>query len=179
MNLPYKDIPNTEAWLKNYLGKNYFKKKYDRFMWWRSYSLKKKPLDSLQPLRKRIENGDFDLGPYIFEIQLVKHRMNQKFIECRGYEDTYREAIQLDKARIKRLEEDRNKDEKTKLEALEKAFILEFNITKKQYDREVIKPNRSILSFYDKMEKRYGKRGWTLRKSVVPKGLVFAQERCA
>lgn len=179
MNLPYKDIPNTEAWLKNYLGKNYFKKKYDRFMWWRSYSLKKKPLDSLQPLRKRIENGDFDLGPFIFEIQLVKHRMNQKFIECRGYEDTYREAIQLDKARIKRLEEDRNKDEKAKLEALEKAFILEFNMTKKQYDREVIKPNRSILSFYDKMEKRYGKRGWTLRKSVVPKGLVIAQERCA
>lgn len=179
MKLPYPNLLHSEAWLKNFLGKNYFKKKYDRFMWWRSYSLKKKPLDTIQPLRRRIENGDFDLGPYIFEIELVKHRMNQKWIDSKGYEDTYREATQVDKARIKRLEEDRDKDERVKLQALEKAFVMEFNMTKEQYNREICKPNKSILSFYDKMEKRFGTRGWTRMKSAVPKGLVLANERNA
>tara|TARA_B100001094_G_scaffold304821_1_gene334128 strand:- start:126 stop:659 length:534 start_codon:yes stop_codon:yes gene_type:complete len=175
MILPYKPI-HTQEWLEKYLSANYFKKKYDRYMWWRSYSLKKKPLDNLQPLRKRIENGDFELGPFVFEIELVQHRMNSKYLEHK-HEDTYQEATQLDKARIKRLQEDRDKDERLKLEALRKAFVMEFNITKKQYDREVSRPNNSILSFYDKMEKRFGKRGWTFRKSVVPEGLVLAKDR--
>lgn len=178
MILPYNNLLHSESWLKNYLGKNYFKKKYDRFMWWRSYSLRKKPLDTLQPLRKRIENGDFDLGPYIFEIELVKHRINEKFLKHK-HEDTFREDTQVDKARIKRLEEDRDKDEKVKLAALEKAFVLEFNMTIEQYNREICKPNKSILSFYDKMEKRFGTRGWTRMKSAIPKGLVLANERNA
>lgn len=175
--LPYKPI-HEKKWLEKYLGANYFKKKYDRFMWWRSYSLKKKPLPDISPLRTRIENGDFDLGPYIFEIELAKHRINEKFL-IHKHEDTFREDTQIDKARIKRLQEDRDKDEKIKLEALKKAFVLEFNMTKEQYDRESAKPNTSILSFYDKMEKRFGLRGWRLRDNNRPPNLVFASERCS
>lgn len=174
--LPYKPI-HEKKWLEKYLGANYFKKKYDRFMWWRSYSLKKKPLPDISPLRTRIENGDFDLGPYIFEIELAEHRINEKFL-IHKHEDTFREDTQIDKARIKRLQEDKDKDEKIKLEALKKAFVLEFNMTKEQYDRESAKPNTSILSFYDKMEKRFGLRGWRLRDNNRPSNLVFADERC-
>jgi len=174
--LPYKPI-HEKKWLEKHLGANYFKKKYDRFMWWRSYSLKKKPLPDISPLRTRIENGDFDLGPYIFEIELAQHRINEKFL-IHKHEDTFREDTQIDKARIKRLQEDRDKDEKIKLEALKKAFVLEFNMTKEQYDRESAKPNTSILSFYDKMEKRFGLRGWRLRDNNRPSNLVFADERC-
>ncbi len=176
MDLPYK-LVHTQEWLEKYLSSNYYKKKYDRFMWWRSYSLKKKPLDNLQPLRKRIENGDFELGPFVFELELVQHRINEKYTKLGHDQVQYIEAIQLDKARIKRLQEDRDKDERLKLETLKKAFVLEFNIDKKQYDREVGRPNTSILSFYDKMEKRFGKRGWTLRKSLTPKQLVLAKVR--
>ena len=32
-NLPYKPV-NDKKWLEKYLGSNYYKKKYDRFMWW-------------------------------------------------------------------------------------------------------------------------------------------------
>ena len=176
-NLPYKPI-HDKKWLERFLKKNYFKKNYDRFMWWRSYSLRKKPLADISPLRKRIENGDFDLGPYIYEIELAQHKINEKFLKHK-HEDTFREDTQIDKARIKRLEEDRDKDEKTKLEALRKAFVLEFNMTKDQYDRESMRPNKSILSFYDKMEKRFGLRGWALRDRNRPKNLVFASERSA
>ena len=55
---------------------------------------------------------------------------------------------------------------------------MEFNMTEEQYGRESMRPNKSILSFYDKMDKKYGKRGWVTRPSALPKGLVLAAERC-
>ena len=113
MNLPYSPI-HSKAWLERYLKKNYFKKKYDRYMWWRSYTLRNPPLSNKHPLRDRIINGDFDLGPFIFEIELVEHRINEKSLSHK-HEDTFREDIQLDKARRKRLIEDRDKDEHKKL----------------------------------------------------------------
>jgi hypothetical protein len=146
-------------------------------MWWRSYTLRNKPMMDISPLRKRIENGDFDLGPYQFEIELAMHKINEKFLEHK-HEDTFIEATQIDKARIKRLQEDRNKDEKEKLEKLKKAFVMEFNMTPEQYERESSSPNKSILSFYDKMDKRFGKRGWVIKPSALPKGLVLAADRC-
>lgn len=157
MNAPFKPT-HSKAWLERYLKKNYYKKKYDRYMWWRSYTLRNKPLTNRHPLRDRILNGDFDLGPYVFEIELVEHRINEKS-QTHKHEDTFREDIQLDKARRKRLQEDREKDEATKLEELRKAFVFEFRMTKEQYDKEVVKPNKDLISFYYKMEDKYGKRG--------------------
>ena len=110
-------------------------------------------------------------------MELAELRINEKFL-IHKHEDTFREDTQIDKARIKRLQEDKDKDEKIKLEALKKAFVLEFNMTIEQYDRESAKPNTSILSFYDKMEKRFGLRGWRLRDNNRPSNLVFADERC-
>ena len=122
MNLPYRPI-HTEEWLTKYLKTNFYTKKYDRFMWWRSYTLRNKPLSSLHPLRDRIANGDFDLGSYTFEIELVQHRLNDKYKKL-GHDDVqYHEAIQVDKARLKRLQEDRDKDEKNKLQELKKCFL--------------------------------------------------------
>ena len=113
-------------------------------MWWRQYTLRNAPLPKLSSLRAKIENGDFDMGPFQFEIELTQHRMNDKWLEHK-HEDTYREATQIDKARIKRLQEDRDKDEKNKLEEI----------------------RENILGFYDKMNKRYGQRGWVTRKSAL------------
>lgn len=127
-------------------------------MWWRSYTLRNQPLSKRHPLRDRILNGDFDLGPYVFEIELVEHRINEKS-QTHKHEDTFREDIQLDKARRKRLQQDRDKDEATKLEELRKAFVFEFRMTKEQYDKEAGRPNKDIISFYFKMEDKYGRRG--------------------
>ena len=156
MNLPYKPIHSVE-WLEKYLKTNYYKKKYDRFMWWRSYTPRENPLPNNHPLRDRILNGDFDMGPFTFEIELTQHRMNEKFIQCKGYEDTYREAIQLDKARIKRLKEDRDKDEQKKLETLKRDFLREFKMTKKQYNREIAAyRGPDLINFYYRMQDKYG-----------------------
>ncbi len=50
----------SRKWIENRLSKNYYKKPYDRFMWWRGYTPKNKPLTNRHPLRDRIANGDFD-----------------------------------------------------------------------------------------------------------------------
>tara|TARA_B100001564_G_C20669339_1_gene685325 strand:- start:6437 stop:6934 length:498 start_codon:yes stop_codon:yes gene_type:complete len=147
------------GWLERFFRKNYYKKPYDRFMWWRSYTPKFKPLSNKSPFRDRIANGDFDIAPYRFEAMLVEHRMNQKWIDCKGYEDTYREATQVDKARRTRLLEDYDKEETKRLQELRKGFILNLKITGEQYDKEVLRPSKNLLSFYDKMEKKYGTRG--------------------
>ena len=174
-NLPYSPIHSKE-WLEKYLKKNFYTKKYDRFMWWRSYTLRNNPLSNRHPLRDRIINGDFDLGSFIFEIELVEHRINDKFKEI-GHDYTqYHEAISLDRARIKRLKEDRDKDEERKLEELKRAFLLEFKMTKEQYEDEIVKTHKDLLSFYDKMENKYGRYWKPL--SHIPKGLRLASERC-
>ena len=134
--LPYTPI-HSKAWLDRFFKKDYYKKPYDRFMWWRSFTPKNKPLTNRHPLKDRIMNGDFDIAPYKFESELVEHRMNEKWIEHKGYEDTYREAIQVDKARRKRLLEDYEKEEIRRLQDLKKAFVVTLKMTNEQYDKEV------------------------------------------
>lgn len=177
MNLPYKPIHSVE-WLNKYLTTNYYKKKYDRFMWWRSFTPRSNPLPNNHPLRDRILNGDFDLGPFTYEIELVEHRLNERFQKYYDDPGRLREAEQMDKARRKRLMEDRDKDELKKLEELKKAFLFEFKMTKQQYDREVVKyTGPDLINFYYRMKDKFGERA--IRRLNYPKGLVLAKDRNA
>ena len=146
-DLPYKP-GHSKNWLNKFFKQDYYKKPYDRFMWWRSYTPKSKPLTNRHPFKDRILNGDFDIAPYKFEAELVEHRMNDKFIECRGYEDTFREATQVDKARRKRLLEDFEKDEANKLQELERGFLQTFKLTKEQYEEEVMNTDLELIELY-------------------------------
>ena len=160
-NLPYSPKLSEKQLLKQ-LEERYYKKPYDRFMWWRSYTLKNKPLSNRAAFKDRILNGDFDFGPYLLEVELAKHKMNEKFIECttsNGEPDygKYHSESSIDRARIKRLNEDYEKDEKNKLEELKKGFLLTFKMTKEQYDEEVIETKSDeLIDFYFEMEEKYG-----------------------
>lgn len=160
-NLPYSPkLPKAK--LEKTLSQRYFKKPYDRFMWWRGYTLKNKPLDKRSLFKDKILNGDYDQGPYLLEVELAKHKMNDKFIEnttSNGETDhgKYHSETSIDRARIKRLNEDYEKDERTKLEELKKGFLLTFKMTKEQYDNEVINTRTdSLIDFYYEMEEKYG-----------------------
>jgi len=167
MILPYKPVHEVK-WLEKYLSSNYYKKKYDRFMWWRSYTPRKAPLSNKHSLRDRIFNGDFDIGPYIYEIELVEHRMNERYVKWADDPGRIREAEQMDKARHKRLQEDRDKDEVRKLEDLKKAFMFEFKMTREQYERDISNfRGKDLITFYYRMEDKYQK--YTRRLKPVPK----------
>ena len=127
-------------------------------MWWRSYTPRKAPLSRNHPLRDRILNGDFDIGPYIYEIELVEHKLIERYNRLYSDPGRLRQEEQMDKARRKRLIEDRDKDEKNKLETLKRDFLREFKMTKQQYDREIIRyRGPDLINFYYRMEDKYGK----------------------
>jgi len=163
--MSYK-LPHSPKWtrpeIEKSLSKRYFKKPYDRFMWWRSYTLKNKPLTNRHPFKDRILNGDFDQGPYLLEAELARHTINDKFINCittDGEPDhgKYTSETSIDRARIKRLNEDFEKDERTKLEEVKKGFLLTFKMTKDDYEREIVNSNAdTLIDLYYEMEEKYG-----------------------
>ena len=85
---PYTPIHSVE-WLEDFFAKNYYKKPYDRFKWWRKYTSKTKPLSTRVPLADRILNGDFDIGSYGFEAELVEHTINDKYVELYNDQGRY------------------------------------------------------------------------------------------
>jgi len=162
----------SRKWIEKRLSENYFKKPYDRFMWWRGYTPKNKPLTNRHPLRDRIANGDFEQGPYLMEIQLVYHTMNDKYLEAlttNGELDhsVWHSNCSIDRARRKRLEEDHEKEEFKKLNDLRNAFLMEFKMTREQYDKEVENTSGTTLDFYFEMEEKYGK--WARPLKKIPK----------
>ena len=153
----------SKQWIETKLKRKYFKKPYDRFMWWRSYTPKNKPLGHKASFLDRVINGDYDEGPYLLEVELVYHTMNEKYIQAttaRGEvdESLWHSNCSIDRARKKRLLEDYEKDEFRKLTEIRDNFVKEFNMTKDDYENEITKGSDDLVSFYYKMEKKYGKK---------------------
>jgi hypothetical protein len=153
----------TKQWIETKLKRNYFKKPYDRFMWWRSYTPKNKPLGNKASLIDRLINGDFDPGPYLLEVELVYHTMNEKFKEliCSdGQVDfgKYTAETSIDRARKKRLEEDHEKEELRKLTDLRNLFKKQFRLSDDEYENEITKGSDTLVDFYYKLDDKYSKR---------------------
>jgi len=152
--------PFKKDWILRTLKKNYFKKPYDRFMWWRSFTPKNKPLSKSKPLRDRIANGDLDHAPYLFESYLAEYTMNDKYLEnvTRSGEVDYskwRSETSVDGARKKRLLEDYDKEETKRLDELRLGFMKEFGIDSDTYIKEAENSSKKLLDFYDYMSRKY------------------------
>lgn len=156
LNLPYSPVHSLE-WLEKFFAKDYYKKPYDRFMWWRSYTPKRRPLQSRQPLIDRIINGDFDVAPFRFEAEIVEHRLNEKWIELRDDPGRYVQEGAVDIARRKRLMQDYEKEESKRLLDLRSMFIRELKITRQDYDFEAEQSrSESLIDFYYEIKSKYG-----------------------
>ncbi len=156
INLPYSPSHSLE-WLEKFFEKDYYKKPYDRFMWWRSYTPKRRPLHPRQPLIDRIINGDFDVAPYRYEAEIVEHRLNEKWVELRDDPGRYLQEESVNMARRKRLMEDYEKEETKRLQELRTLFVREFKMTSQDYDVEVEQSQtESLVDFYYEMKEKYG-----------------------
>ena len=150
---PFKPL-HTEEWLNAFFKKNYFKMPYNRFMWWKSYTPKNKPLPNTASFEAKVKNGDFDLSPYKFEAELVEHRLRKKWFE---YKDTaeFLEVAAMDIARRKRLLEDHEKDENKKLADFYKAASRAFQIEYDQIDAIIDSfDGDTIVEFYNFLKKK-------------------------
>ena len=158
-SLPF-DPPLKKDWILRTLKKDYFKKPYDRFMWWRSFTPKNKPLSKSKPLRDRIANGDLDHAPYLYESYLAEYTMNDKYLQCitqNGEIDymKWKQEASVDGARKKRLLDDYQKEETRRLDELRTGFMKEFGIDKETYYKEAENSSKKLLDFYDYMSRKY------------------------
>ena len=150
---------HSEEWLSSFLKKHYYKKPYDRFMWWRSYSPKTKPLHKRQPLVDKIKNGDYDMGPFSYELQLVEHKLNKTYQEVHPDMGLFLEKESVNLARRKRLFDDFTKDENTKLEAIFHDFKIEFGISREQIEKDFDNGSfDDLIDYYYYCEKKYNKK---------------------
>ena len=63
----------------------------------------------------------------------------------------------IDKARIKRLHADYEKEEARKLQEIKRGFLITFKMTSEQYDKEVVNTGaKDLEAFYYRMKKKYG-----------------------
>jgi len=154
ISLPHNPVHSLE-WLDKYFKKNYYKRPYNRFHWWRSYVDKNKPLSNRSPLRDRILNGDFDFGPYKFEAEVVEHRINEKYVKYFNDQGRYVEETSLDRARRKRLLEDFEADESKKLDDLAKGFSDLIGITKEKVLDELEQFDDTLIEFYYHITEKY------------------------
>ena len=158
-SLPFSP-PLEKNWILRTLKKDYFKKPYDRFMWWRSYTPKNKPLSKSKPLRDRIANGDLDHAPYLYESYLAEYTMNEKYLQCitqNGEIDymKWKQEASVDGARKKRLLDDYQKEETRRLDELRTGFMKEFGIDRETYTKEAENSSKKLVDFYDYMSRKY------------------------
>ena len=157
-NNPYKPKWAEDAIL-SFLKKRYYKKPYDRFMWWRSYTSKKKPLPNKASFLDKCKNGDYDYGSFTYEIELVKHKLRpiyQTMVIDQQDHGRFMSAHSIDKARIKRLNEDLQKDETRKLDEVTRQIMKEFGLTRIEAEDELINcEGETILQVYRCIEKKY------------------------
>ena len=128
---------------------------YNAFRWWRMYDNPNKPLCNRSPFRDRILNGDFDYSHYKYQADWCEHEMNDIAQECGDDIGKFVEKTSLLRSRRKRLLEDFEKDENSKLEMLIKAFTVHFRCNKEQVYEEIEKCSGSLIDLYYIIEDKY------------------------
>lgn len=152
---PYRPIHSVE-WLEEYFAKNFFKKPYDRFMWWRSYVPKNKPLFPQAHFREKVMNGDYEFPHYKYEAELVEHKLRHAYLNRQDLPQFY-ESQSLTLARRKRLLEDHQKEEEKRMEALYKECRRTFGLSRERVEEEIMSmEGDSVKDLFLVLEKKYG-----------------------
>jgi hypothetical protein len=121
---------------------------YNKFMWWRTHTDKVVPLGKRSPLKDRILNGDFNPSSYFWQAQLSLYMAKDK-LDLTKHDTRYQiELCAVDFARHKRLMEDFEKEETTRMEALYSAFTNAYQITKEELEEKFLNFSGTILDFY-------------------------------
>ena len=125
---------------------------YNKFMWWRTHTDKVVPLGKRAPLKERILNGDFNPSSFFWQAQLALYTAKDK-LDLSYHDSQYQiELCAVDFARHKRLMEDFEKEETSRMDALYDAFTDAFKITKEELEEKFINWNGDIMSFYNYAE---------------------------
>ena len=122
---------------------------YNKFMWWRTHTDKVVPLGKRAMLKDRILNGEFNPSSYFWQAQLSLYAAKDK-LDLEKHDMKYQmEICAVDFARHKRLMEDYEKEESSRMEALYDAFTSAYKITREELEEKFLNFNGTILDFYN------------------------------
>ena len=122
---------------------------YNKFMWWRTHTDKVVPLGKRAMLKDRILNGEFNPSSYFWQAQLSLYTAKDK-LDLEKHDMRYQmEICAVDFARHKRLMEDYEKEESSRMEALYDAFTSAYKITREELEEKFLNFNGTILDFYN------------------------------
>ena len=128
---------------------------YNRFFWWRSFSIKQKPLHKYAPLIDKIKNGDYDPSPYRW---MAQHAILEAYPKINPEKDDHvkqSEILAMDIARYRRLMVDFEKDETERLKALYYDFKLSFRLDEETVQDEMFNFDGTLEEFYHYIRKKY------------------------
>jgi hypothetical protein len=129
--------------------------KYNRFFWWRRFASYNQPLPKKSSFLDKIKNGDFDPSHYYWQAKYSELEINEKFEECKqDYQDLLMKYPVI-LTRRKKLWEDFEKDESTKLQDIKKNFLKEFEIDSEDYEDEIGEFDGTLEEFYYYIRKTY------------------------
>ena len=125
---------------------------YNKFMWWRTHTDKVVPLGKRAMLKDRILNGEFNPSSYFWQAQLSLYTAKDK-LDLEKHDMRYQmEICAVDFARHKRLMEDYEKEESSRMEALYDAFTSAYKITREELEEKFLNFHGTILDFYNYAE---------------------------
>jgi len=130
---------------------------YNQFRWWRTHTDKNTPLGKRAHLIDRIQNGDFEPSSYFWQAQLALYTAKDKFDPKNDDPQKQIEKFAVDFARHKRLMEDFEKEETSRMEALYDAFTSAYQITKSELEEAFLRWPGDIASFYNMAEEFFRK----------------------
>ena len=145
---------------------------YNKFMWWRRFDTKTKPLPKGATFLQRIQNGEYEFSHYFWQWKLTEIELNDLHELYNGDVQKMLEKNGVDFSRRKRLMEDFNKDEADRLEALKNGFLREFEMTSEDYENSLLKFDGNTEEFYVYCLKNFERSGRPIERRGRPKKIV-------
>ena len=141
---------------------------YNRFFWWRRYTSKTQPLPKSSTFLNRIKNGEYEFSHYYWQWRLTELEINEIYKSYGNDVQRLLESNQIDLARRKKLMEDFEKDESSRLDTLQKGFLREFVMTREEYEEHITNFDGTTEEFYMYCLKTFDRSGKSAEKRGRP-----------
>jgi hypothetical protein len=131
---------------------------YNQFRWWRRFDSPNKALHKYSNLLDKIQNGDYDFSHYYWQAKYAEMEIDDLHNETFPDAELFIEKNAMNSARRKRLWDDFEKDEKERINGIEKDFQMKFKMSRKKVREEIEEFGGTLEDFYHYCDKQFGTR---------------------
>ncbi len=145
---------------------------YNQFRWWRRFDSPNKVLHKYSNLLDKIQNGDYDFSHYYWQAKYAEMEIDDLHNETFPDAELFIEKNAMNSARRKRLWDDFEKDEKERINGIEKDFQMKFKMSRKKVREEIEEFGGTLEDFYHYCDKQFGTRQEKLSTRGRPRKVI-------